>query len=336
MEPTVENGNEEEEESHEPQVHRRRTKMVIEDDDDEEERDELAASALKASSAPEIPQLAPLAEGRSITSPMGMTQAFAATMADTQTQVLEDEDEQDSLAFLGPPPEPDIPMFYETDSLQMVEDSQDGLPPNLNAEQYSNVSDSNEIDLHFTQSQMRFEDSLANTHEVEASQISEVPDPTQDVGFALSSPAPVRFVSDPPSTVDTVLLSGTITNGSPIRKKRGRLQRGMVVEGDPSGEDENPPTVDRTLAKDDATTNAFDVMKKARKKDKSETDNFDKKKSEAKTMVEEQAQESEDEYAGIGGASDDESGGEEDEFVREMIDQGEVNVNEREIAAHYA
>ena len=332
----VENGNEEEEESHEPQVHRRRTKMVIEDDDDEEERDELAASALNASSAVEIPQLAPLAEGRSITSPMGMTQAFAATMADTQTQVLEDEDEQDSLAFLGPPPEPDIPMFYETDSLQMVEDSQDGLPPNLNAEQYSNVSDSNEIDLHFTQSQMRFEGSLANTHEVEASQISEVPDPTQDVGFALSSPAPVRFVSDPPSTVDTVLLSGTITNGSPIRKKRGRLQRGMVVEGDPSGEDENPPTVDRTLAKDDATTNAFDVMKKARKRDKSETDNFDKKKSEAKTMVEEQAQESEDEYAGIGGASDDESGGEEDEFVREMIDQGEVNVNEREIAAHYA
>ena len=331
----VEDGTEEEEESHEPQIHRRRTKMVIEDDDDDDEKsDKPLASALDASSAPEIPKFAAFAEREPIASPMGMTQAFAATMAETQTQGLEEQDEQDSLAFLGPPPELNFPMLDETDSLQVVEDSQNGLPLNTNAGHSSNTS--NEIELHLTQSQIIF-DALADAQaQVEASQISEVPDPTQDVGFVLSSPAPGRFVSDPTSTVDTVPLSGAVGNGSPIQKKRGRLQRGLVVEETLSEEDGTLPATGRTRAKVDASTSAFDVMKKARKQYKAGTDIFDKKKSEAKGMVEEQAQESEDEYAGIGGASDDESGGEEDEFVQEMIDQGEVNVNERELAAHYA
>lgn len=330
---TVDDDDQEDEEFHKPQVHRRRTKMVI-DDDDDEQRDEPLASALDPSSAPEIPDFAALPEPQSMAPPMGLTQAFAATMADTQTQALDDGDEQDSLAFLGPPPEPNFPMFEETDSLLVVEDSQNGLPFNTNAEQSTNAPD--EISLHLTQSQIRFDASADTQGQVEASQVSEIPDPTQDVGFALSSPAPARFVSDPPSTVDTVLLSGVVGNGSPVQKMRGRLQRGMVVEEYPSGEDDILPTTNRTVARGNVATNAFEVMKKARKKDISETDGFDKKKSEAKAMVEEQAQESEDEYAGIGGASDDESGGEEDEFVQEMIDQGEVNVNERELAAHYA
>ena len=322
---------EEEEESNEPQMHRRRTKMVIDDDDDD---DEPPPSANDASSAPEIPQFGALADSKPIASPMGMTQAFAATMADTQMQNPDDEDEQDSLAFLGPPPEPKFPMFDENDLMQVVEDSQAGLPLDTDAEQ--NTNSSNEINLHFTQSQIICDALADNEGHVVASQISEVPDPTQDVGFMLSSPAPERFVSDPPSTVDTVLLSETVRDGSPIRKKRGRLQRGLVIEEDPSEIDETPPTIDHIVREDDAIENAFDAMKKARKKHQSEADSFDKRRSEAKGMVEEQAQESEDEYAGIGGVSDDESGGEEDEFVREMIDQGEVNVNERELAAHYA
>ena len=331
----VEDGEEEEAEveSTEPQMPRRRTKMVIEDDDDDDEN-EPPPSAHEASSAPEIPQFGALAEFKPIASPMGMTQAFAATMADTQMQNLDDEDEQDSLAFLGPPPEPRFPMFDESDLLQVVEDSQTGLPPDTDAEQ--NAEPSNEINLHFTQSQIRFDALADNEGQVMASQISEVPDPTQDVGFMMSSPAPERFVSDPSSTVDTVLLSDIVRDGSPIRKRRGRLQRGLVIEEDPSEIDETPPAIDHTMAENDTMKNAFDVMKKARKKYKSETDSFDKKRSEAKGMVEEQAQESEDEYAGIGGVSDDESGGEEDEFVKEMIDQGEVNINERELAAHYA
>lgn len=336
-EATVEDDNDDEEESHEPHVNRRRTKMVVDDDtSDDDEKNKPSASDQHASSAPEVPQFPALAGPQSIASPMGMTQAFAATMADTQTQGLDDDDEQDSLAFLGPLPEPNFPMFGETDSLQVVEDSQNGLLLNTIPEQ--NTDSSREIELHFTQSQSQIRyDALGDTRgQVVASQISEIPDPTQDVGFMMSSPAPERFVTNPPSTVETVLVSGAVVSSSPIKKKRGSLQRRLVVEEDLSEVDETSSATDLNAADTDATNNAFDLMKKARNHTKSETDSFDKKKSEAKSMVDEQAQESEDEYAGIGGASDDESGGDEDEFVREMIDQGEVNVNERELAAHYA
>ena len=333
---SIQDGDEDGEESHQPLKHRRRTKTVIDDDDDDEngELNEQSGSAQQTSSAPEVPQFPALAGPQAIASSMGMTQAFAATMAETQTPDPDYDNEQDSLAFLGPPPEPNFPIFEDTDSLQVVEDSQNGLLLNTNTGQ--NTESSRDIDLHFTQSQIEY-GALGDTQEqVEASQMSEIPDPTQDVGFMFSSPAPERFVYDPPSTVDTVPLARAVGSSSPIKKKRGRLQRRLLVEEDPSNVDENSRASSYDLAENDTTSNAFDLMRKAGRKEKSQAASFDKKKSEAKGMVEEQAQESEDEYAGIGGASDDESGGEEDEYVREMIDQGEVNVNERELAAHYA
>ncbi len=82
--------------------------------------------------------------------------------------------------------------------------------------------------------------------------------------------------------------------------------------------------------------NVFDVMRKAAKKPAPIVDYFDKEKSEAKAMVEEQAEESEDEYAGLGGASDDESGGSEDEEMKKLIDESDVKVDERKLAAFYA
>ena len=336
---SIQDGDKNGEESHRPLKHRRRIKTVIDDDDDEDDdkNDELnehSGSAQQTSSAPEVPQFPALAGPQAIAPSMGMTQAFAATMAETQAPDRDYDDEQDSLAFLGPPPEPNFPIFEDTDSLQVVEDSQNGQLLNTNSEQ--NTESSKDIDLHFTQSQIDY-GALGDTQErVEASQMSEIPDPTQDVGFMFSSPAPERFVYDPPSTVDTVPLPSPVGSSSPIKRKRGRLQRRLLIEDDPSNVDENSQASSDDLVENDTTSNAFDLMKRAGRKEKSQADSFDKKKSEAKGMVEEQAQESEDEYAGIGGASDDESGGEEDEYVREMIDQGEVNVNERELAAHYA
>ena len=54
-------------------------------------------------------------------------------------------------------------------------------------------------------------------------------------------------------------------------------------------------------------------------------------------MVQEQAEESEDEYAGLGGASDDESGGEFDDETKKLIDDEDTaRTNERDIAAYYA
>ena len=324
--------NEQIEENAVPRVQRsRRSNVVIEDDEDDdwdEKIDDCTQSQKPAIEVPFIPTI--FGESNNMIVPMGMTQAFAATMADTQTQAYEYEEEQDSLAFLGPPPEPDVPMFEIDD---MIEDSQDVV----------HLSETNkDIDLHFSQSQICHDtagDSADNSQGlVMATQMSEIPDPTQDVGYVMSSPVPQRFASPPRSTVatvDTILLPGAVAIEMPPVKRRGRLQRRTVIEHNSSDEDIVPAAAPVEIP---STANAFDAMEMAQKKaaTKAAKDAFDKKKSEAKGMVEEQAQESEDEFQGIGGPSDDDSGGEEDEYARELIDQEEVDVDERHMAAFYA
>ena len=307
-------------------LHRpRRSRLVVEDDEDEDEMTRMRSPSQDLQFPGEVPMFPPGLESTKLDcEPMGMTQAFAATMADTQTQAEATDEEQNSMAFLGPPPEPNFPMFDVHDSPQVIEDSQNGLvQPNGDNDQNTGLQ---EIRLDFSQSQIQY-GALGETQDpAMTTQVSEMPDPTPDVGFALSSPAPERLVNVPQSTADTVLLT-------PLKKPRRRLQRRLAAREESSDVEEVPSSPAHTES--DVPANAFDVMKRARK-DTSAAEMFDKKKSEAKTMVEEQAQESEDEYAGLGGASDDESGGEEDDYVKEIIDQGEVNVDERQLAALYA
>ena len=319
-----------------PLLRKRRTHHVIDEDEDEEDHhaivSQMTSETGPAIQNPLIPE-SHVAEGPPI-GIMGMTQAFAATMAEPETQIGKnciDDQEQDSLSFLGPIPEPNFPVFDVNDSQPMVLDSQ-----HSEQEEHTTAPPA-EIELHFSQSQardtpMKYIQDLPPT----ATQYSDIPDPTQDVGFALSSPGPEqRFASVPPSTVDTVVLSRTTGDETPKVIRKGRLRRRMVV-----AVESDDKKIFRVHEKEDhgfqISANAFDVLKKPKEKEASATETFDKKKSNAKDMVEEQAQESEDEYAGLGGASDDESGGEEDEEVRKMIEEGEVKVNERELAAFYA
>lgn len=311
---------------------RRRHQMIIPDDDDDD--DDKATQEDQGGNVPPT-QVAPnfmsnLGLPAFLETSMGMTQAFAATMAESQTE--EDgrpevtDKEEDSLAFLGPPPEPEFPVFDTEDSLQMITDSQE-----MHA---SNPESQAKIDLHLSQFQIP-PDSLDDTAEgPSATQLSDIPDPTQDIGFALSSPVAGRFAPMPPSTVDTVIVQRADVPDSPVVKKKGRLRRrtDTVLDDDPDkavdvGQEERSNVI---------SADAFDVLKRGSKKSFNEAQQFDKKKSNAHEMVEEQAQESEDEYAGLGGASDDESHGEEDEEVRKMIEQGEVDVDERQLAAFYA
>lgn len=317
---------------------RRRTTRVIEDDEDDDIMDEtgkLPACLDPIVQKPFIPGLA-FSNGQA----MGMTQAFAATMADLPSQAEETSTdlEQDSLALLGPMPEPDFPLYALEDSQTMVLDTQIDQGQS-NGDAAGPTESSMEITLDFSQSQIGnmtedSEDLITST------QFSEIPDPTQDVGFEKSSPIRNRFVSVPPSTVDTVILSG-IRNSPPIVKKKGRLRRRTSISMSNDIEMNENATLTTTDTRSNSAAlanNAFDLLKKGAKKSliKAAADPFDKKQSEAKAMVEEQAQESEDEYAGLGGASDDESAGEEDEEVQKMIDEGEVDVDERELAAFYA
>lgn len=322
---------------------RRKTKYArVISDDEEEDNDAISArqSHEAAVSARNhfIPGL-PTSAGM----PLGLTQAFAATMADSQSQaddaLMADalDQEQDSLAFLHGMPEPDFPMFDTTiapDSENVVRDSQLSQTQSR-VEESQEAGTRPDIDLHYSQSQIRYDTMLDTQRIPTATQYSELPDPTQDVGFAISSPSAGRIYYAPPSTVDTVLLSGVGKETSPIVRKRGRLRRrakavSVLVET------EQDPIPIETEGDFVISANVFDVMRKAAHKPAPIVNDFDKNKSEAKGMVEEQAEESEDEYAGLGGASDDESGGSEDEEMQKMIDESEIKVDERKLAAFYA
>ena len=128
---------------------------------------------------------------------------------------------------------------------------------------------------------------------------SQIPDPTPFKPTFF--PESQRFKANTPaSTIDTVLASQRTK--SPVPTARGE---------------------------DGAT--AFDVMKKASKK-RSGTQ-FDRNKSRAKDVVDEAAEESEDEYAGLGGDSDEgEDSG--DEYDQQIIDDnsGET-VDKKQLAA---
>jgi mediator of replication checkpoint protein 1 len=353
---------EDEEQEHSPvkQKHRRsRNPNVISDDEDEDKENMVQPTPqqLQTESPLQLRTESPMAPnsvlrsatktfipGLTVAGPagLGLTQIFAGTMDETQIDPFEDSPtgqngtEHDSLAFLRQIPGPELPPFVPT----LAEDTQDvhmDNPSQLShvPESQPNDSETQGIELNFSQSQIHGFDSL-----VQGTQMSQFPEATQDVGFQHMTPIRGRFVDGPPSTVGTVMLDPTAvpetTEETPIVKKKGKLRRRAQVAAFSDDEDAADLT-ELNIEEDefDITSNAFDVMRKASKK-KIVVDEFDKKKSKAKEMVNEQAEESEDEYAGLGGASDDEDG-EEDDYVKGIIDdEGGKDVDERKIAAFYA
>ncbi|KAN0108564.1 hypothetical protein V8E51_008306 [Hyaloscypha variabilis] len=340
------------------QKRRPRNPNVISDDedDDEENIEQPTPQQSKLESPTQLHTESPMAPtsvlrsatktfipGLTVAGPagLGLTQIFAGTMDESQTDLFEDSPTsqhgavKDSLAFLRQIPAPELPPFVPT----LAEDTQDvhmDSPSQLShvPESQPHDSETQGIELNFSQSQIHGFDSL-----VQGTQMSQFPEATQDVGFQHMTPIRGRFV-DAPSTVDTVRLDPTAvpetTEETPIVKKKGKLRRRAQVTAFSDDEDSMEPT-ELNVDEDefDITTNAFDVMRKATKK-KIVVDEFDKTKSKAKEMVNEQAEESEDEYAGLGGASDDEDG-EEDDYVKGIIDdEGGKDVDERKIAAFYA
>jgi mediator of replication checkpoint protein 1 len=252
---------------------------------------------------------------------LGLTQMFAGTMADyasasQNAHALDMEPEQDSLDYLRSLPDTQPPDLPKGPSDTLVPNSQTPMSP--------------QKDVQFS---LGISQLLQSTPAFSPTQISEGFEPTQDAGFELPR-APAGLVP-PTSTVETVMMS---IAESPVMKKKSRLRRRKDapptelsdVDEDVQAGDSASEGVDEIISGGDA----FTVMAKAAKKQK-QVDNFNKKTSWARDAIEEQAQESEDEYAGIGGASDEDSG-EDDEELAEMIDTNEVEVDERKIAAYYA
>lgn len=348
---------------------RRRNKHLVVSDDEDDEDIDIRPFALPHTESP-LPQngVSPKAPpsvlrsatktfipGLTVAGPagLGLTQIFAGTMDESQIQAsegslsmqsqpLHDLDiAQDSLAFLRNLPGPELPVFEPTmhrDSQDIVRDSQTQV--NQIPESSFVGAASQAIHLHFSQSQIHGFDSMPQN--LLATQFSEFPEPTQDAGFQAISPIKGRFSELPPSTIDTVILQQIPmkdrVDESPIAKQKGRLRRRneMTIASD----DEQVEASDASAPEGDEfeiSENIFDVMRKASRRKETEVDDFDRKKSGAKEMVQEQAEESEDEYAGLGGASDDESAGEEDAYVKAMIDdEGGKDADERQLAAFYA
>ncbi|KAK2624991.1 hypothetical protein QTJ16_005360 [Diplocarpon rosae] len=354
-----------------PQKARRpRNANVISDDEDDDEQ-ELATQmpiVPKLKSPLHLSSESPMAPnsvlrsatktfipGLTVAGPagLGLTQIFAGTMDDSQafgasataadSQSQEVETNQDKMAFLRCCRAPELPPFVpnleeDTQDSDTIAHSQFSQIPDSQPVGVESQNDETQVRLHFSQSQIHEFDSIV--HDTQWSQCPA----TQDVGYQHMTPIKGRFVDDSPSTIDTVLLEPTALpetmEESPIVKKKGKLRQRVRVAT--FSDEEDAAELEEKYEDEgefEITANAFDVMRKniPKMEKKVVVDDFDKKKSKAKDMVNEQAEESEDEYAGLGGASDDESGGEDDEFVKEMIDdESGKNVDGSKLAAFFA
>ncbi|RDW72268.1 uncharacterized protein DSM5745_07440 [Aspergillus mulundensis] len=288
-----------------PTQRRKRPTRVLSDDEDEEDDQTPKTPAkpinpfVNSVERPNIPV-------KPSEATMSLTQAFAGTLATSQDMSQPNDTIPNSL------PEP-VSMSIDRvpESQIIVKDSQ---------EQRAGSTDP------FTghwRAESRVPESPAARS---VSQMSQIPDPTQDAGFVFSPFDPnKRFMGTPPhSTIETVLVeqSNSPVAARKIRNlKRGKAPQLSAVEEQEEGDFE-------------IDASAFDVMKKASNKAKKQAELFDRQKSKAKDVVEEAAEESDDEYAGLGGASDDDADDEENAYDRAMInDNSGEKVDAKQLAA---
>lgn len=283
-----------------PARRKRPTRVISDDEDDDHEPRTPAKQTTQSVGSAERPQLPELPGSNGLT--MSLTQAFAGTLGDNQ------ETQKDGSTIPNSLPDPVQPAgVQEGNSQEIVKDSQE------------HRAESTDILAGYTQSDARVSESPVPRA---ASQFSQVPEPTQDAGFVFSPFDPSkRFMGTPTSTIETVLVGqNEPQDESPQKKrplKRGQAPRLSAIAEDQEGDFE-------------IDASAFNVMKKATKKPQTP---FDRKKSKAKEVVEDAAEESDDEYAGLGGGSDD-SEGEEDGYDQHMInDNSGEKVDEKELAA---
>ena len=301
-----------------------RNKRII---DDDEEKDGTQEPHKNVPSDPQAstPNPSQAAVPSALPLPLGLTQAFAGSVESTSSQMQADcsainQNIGNFRVFPEQMPAPPLLLHAESsEKLEtLVESSQNPRKDQVNHTYEVNIQ---ELDLPLTQ--------LLNG---QRSQAGEIPDPTPIKDIKALRLAE-NEIHDVPSSIETVIAP---VPESPLKKPRRLVKRreeSIRIFEDPNSDDDMKSiTSDADRKKSD---DAFSVMKRLAERAKAK-ERFDKKRSEAKEMFEEQAVESEDEYAGVGGASDDESGAEADEEMKDMIDEAEVEVDERKIAAYFA
>lgn len=247
---------------------------------------------------------------------LGLTQMFAGTMDDSQ--VIPGSGPTQSML-------PDFDHFPDSNFSAMVEEREDSVAPD--SQDVETQATTQGVQLNLAQSQMHGFDSLLR--DMPNTQMSDIIEFSQDGGLQDHTPMKERFVDAPASTVDTVLVDPEdALHDSPL-VRRGRLRRKLVLE-----------TTDEDPAENAASSpTAFNVLKDAALKEKKQklVEEFNRKKSKAKEMVHEQADESEDEYQGLGGYDGEDSDDGSVASVKDMIDDAaRSNVDESKLAAFYA
>ncbi|KFH44739.1 Mediator of replication checkpoint protein-like protein [Hapsidospora chrysogenum ATCC 11550] len=257
---------------------------------------------------------------------LGLTQIFSGTMDDNQVP-----------AATGPTQSmmPDFDNFPDSNfSATMDNPFENSMEATQNGETQVTTQG---VQLNFTQTQMHGLDSLMRDN-VPNTQLSELMEVSQDVGIQEYTPLKNRFVDVPPSTVDTVVLGGdeATQHDSPLIR-RGRLRRKMDMSttATPAG-DAVPAAVEGTPT---PAATGFNAIKEGAERERKRRvmEAFNRKKSKAKEMVEEHAEESEDEYQGLGGHDGEDSDDESTASVKDMIDDATGNdADDRKLAAFYA
>lgn len=319
---------------------RKKMRVVEGDEDDEDDDDSEAAMEAareqkeKEQQKSKIPAIFQRADDAPAFPGIGMTQLFAGTIgASGEFQM---QDSQEGIAALRRGARD---MRPNSQMLDFNEPSQD-----------ISQHESSRLRLDYTQSQVWHQESLQESlprvvldYEKEL-EVDDMPDPTQDVGFEYGSSqtAPPRFAQSQEDAPDSSISTQVLDSQFGIhRKRRGRLTRRETEFSDVEEEEE----VERADEEDkeeveveDVVENVFDLMKKAsKKKPKKDPIDMEKLRADTKGLVHDQAEESEDEYAGIGGASDDEAdAGRDSEMEDLMDDTNNETVDEAGIAAYYA
>ncbi|KAM0511534.1 hypothetical protein ACHAPE_009787 [Trichoderma viride] len=256
---------------------------------------------------------------------LSLTQIFAGTMDENQKSQLEPTQSM----------MPDFDQFPDSNFSAAMDDSVEDMVLDSQRDETQGVTQA--VQLNLAQSQLHGLDSLLRDDM--NSQISDMIEPSQDGGLQRYTPLKSRFVEPPTSTVETIPADqhGDAIESSPL-VRRGRLRRKLEMS---SINEENAISTNAEKEDDelDSSKSAFNVLQNAaaEQKKKKLIEEFNKKKSKAKEMVEDQAEESEDEYAGLGGADGEDSDDEFDATVQDIIDDAAGNdVDARKLAAFYA
>jgi mediator of replication checkpoint protein 1 len=317
-----------------------RKKLGVVDDDDDHGDGRIPGTenpALGATNGSNIPDI--FKNGNQpLKMELGMTQLFAGTMASSGAfGGTSDSDLQKKIDMMKKGGDEILPNSQAPLKMSCWGSCHDSVPDTqlegrLDLSYSESQSDGHNpfpmVDLHYNNSQSKGGDTeLSLSQGSDFPDSTQIPDPTQDSGFdRYSSPAPQRFelTQNSPEVMEEFVDAK--------KARRRRLMRKAAEFSDEEKESDGDDEHGNELE------DAFKIMSRAARKPKAHpTIPFDKEKSEAKGMVHEQAEESEDEYAGIGGASDDEnddSGGEDE--MKDLLDDEHQDEDRDAIAAYYA